>query len=1180
MKQSDRTRLTNALREHVAKIAADLRVKMRAPGAARDRAAQLHLDERVAEDFEVWTDLLARRAAVLWVLKSVYVRVLEDRGLLTPGRLLDHEAQQLFERLAPHLGETAFLRWVYRDLASRNGGAPELFSPQPAEVALPSDELSRGLIAFWRHRDADTGSHWSFADERFEGELMGDLYQELDPVVKDRFALCQTPDFVRAFILDRTLAPAIETFGADDVRLLDPACGSGHFLIDGLKRLVTATSAAHSDWDRRRVVKHCLARVVGVDLNDYACALARARLVMTAAELAGVGQLSDAGQFHPQVYCADGLEQLERDDVKKPAQIGLFEPSEERPLALLTRPEVRLELKRIFQQKFHAVVANPPYILEQDPDRKKYQRSLVGKRPRYLSAQGKYSLSAPFTERCIQLSVPDGRVGVIIANNFMKRNFGKALIEKVLAEVDLTLVVDTAQAFIPHHATPTVILVISNRAPESPLVRVVAGKRGEAGVPADPATAAVWTSICQGVELPGFENDYISVSDRERRTLAVHSWALEGGQSAEIKARMEARADCRLSALAAEVGYPVVLGEDDAFTAPPSKWFPLWALTVPFVIGTDVRDWGCSTNARVVFPYEAIGSSNLRKLSEHPALAARFLPLRARLEKPYGSTGDSADWYGYVNHSPAKLKAVRKLVFAFVATHNHFALVDEPAAFNRSAPLVILKEADNEPLYFAVLGLLNSSIACFWMKQVFYPKGSKTHDIDKAGTLPENNRFEFAATALRKFPIPSGLHETRVAQIAGRLHTMSRRRAEITPSAVVRTGDALSSAAALREALKRAEAEDESLFGQLVFWQEELDWECYALFGLPREARSGNNEAALAAIPVRPEWRPFAWDGDLPPSAAILPKDVLARYTDRRRLATGNPALSLLEAPVHKRLWRGAQGVFGRYDRTFAEKTRTALQKWLLDRVETAARDRGRPFGREQMVAALQDDPTVLAVCEVLAGRRDFNLSQAIAEALAGSSVPNSRFHLYSESGLVKREAWERTWEQERKRLVGEKSPIDVPPTYGDDDFLQPEHWQLRGKLDVPSERFIAFTEVPGRAGIETLYGWSGWTPLQRLKAILAMDEELDDGGVQLTDRAGLLDSAWRLLADVAREDSAAAIRLKAELQAVLGPDGPSREVVEDWRRRFAVPPARTPKMKHVTVTVDEDGDAEESDDS
>ena len=167
MKSTDRARLTAALREHVAAIAGELRAQMRAPGADRVRALQLHKDEAVGDDFDVWTDLLSRRAAVLWVLKSVYVRVLEDRGLLAPGRLLDPEAQQLFEKLAPNLGETAFLRWVYKDLASPNGGLPELFSVQPAELVLPSDARSRALIAFWRHRDADSGVQWSFAEERF-----------------------------------------------------------------------------------------------------------------------------------------------------------------------------------------------------------------------------------------------------------------------------------------------------------------------------------------------------------------------------------------------------------------------------------------------------------------------------------------------------------------------------------------------------------------------------------------------------------------------------------------------------------------------------------------------------------------------------------------------------------------------------------------------------------------------------------------------------------------------------------------------------------------------------------------------------------------------------------------------------------------------------------------------------
>ena len=83
------------------------------------------------------------------------------------------------------------------------------------------------------------------------------------------------------------------------------------------------------------------------------------------------------------------------------------------------------------------------------------------------------------------------------------------------------------------------------------------------------------------------------------------------------------------------------------------------------------------------------------------------------------------------------------------------------------------------------------------------------------------------------------------------------------------------------------------------------------------------------------------------------------------------------------------------------------------------------------------------------------------------------------------------------------------------------------------------------------------WPLVQRLKAVLAIDEELEDAGVPLADRTGLLDTAWRLLPDVAREDQAAATRLKAELQALVGPEGPGREALEDWRQRFPPPRGR-----------------------
>ncbi|HEX9642019.1 MAG TPA: BREX-2 system adenine-specific DNA-methyltransferase PglX, partial [Candidatus Krumholzibacteria bacterium] len=531
---------------------------------------------------------------------------LEDRGLLSPGRILDVEAQQLFERLAPNLGETAFLRWVYRDLASTKRGLPELFSPQPAEIAAPSDELSRELLTFWRHRDPDSGMRWSFSEEKFEGELMGDLYQELDPVVKDRFALCQTPDFVRAFILDRTLTPAIETFGAEQVRLLDPACGSGHFLIDGLKRLVAATAGEHAEWDKKKLVTHCLERVVGIDLNDYACALARARLVMTAAELAGVGTLAGASQFHPHVYWADGLEQVEKGKDTRGQQLDLLDASKnETPRASLTRPEVRTALREVLEPKFHAVVANPPYITEKDQARKAYHREKVGKRRRYVSAYREYSLASPFTERCFQVAEKDGFVGIITSNNFMKREFGKPLIEKVLAGLDLSLVVDTSQAYIPFHGTPTVLIFGRHRTPSAETVRAVMGKRGESGTPDDPAKGRVWSSIEEGWNQVGFETEYVSVSDLPRETLGKHPWSLGGGGAAELKELLEARSASQMSELVDEIGAVSVIRADDVYEPPVGSLrsgLPSSVL-LPHIVGQDVRDWRITPSSDVIHPY-------------------------------------------------------------------------------------------------------------------------------------------------------------------------------------------------------------------------------------------------------------------------------------------------------------------------------------------------------------------------------------------------------------------------------------------------------------------------------------------------------------------------------------------------------------------------------------------------
>lgn len=114
----------------------------------------------------------------------------------------------------------------------------------------------------------------------------------------------------------------------------------------------------------------------------------------------------------------------------------------------------------VLGRTYAAVVGNPPYITVKDATLRDRYRKLYPE-----SAAGKYSLAAPFVERFLQLASPRGFVGTITANSFMKREFGKKVIESVLPRVSLDGIVNTSGAYIPGHGTPTVILFGTNERP-------------------------------------------------------------------------------------------------------------------------------------------------------------------------------------------------------------------------------------------------------------------------------------------------------------------------------------------------------------------------------------------------------------------------------------------------------------------------------------------------------------------------------------------------------------------------------------------------------------------------------------------------------------------------------------------------------------------------------------------
>ena len=61
---------------------------------------------------------------------------------------------------------------------------------------------------------------------------------------------------------------------------------------------------------------------------------------------------------------------------------------------------------------------------------------------------------------------------------------------------------------------------------------------------------------------------------------------------------------------------------------------------------------------------------------------------------------------------------------------------------------------------------------------------------------------------------------------------------------------------------------------------------------------------------------------------------------------------------------------------------------------------------------------------------------------------------------------------------------IEVPPNYTSADFLKGDYWRLRGKLDVPKERFISYPGCGRSADPTLLVGWAGWDHLQQAQAL------------------------------------------------------------------------------------------------
>jgi hypothetical protein len=945
---------------------------------------------------------------------------------------------------------------------------------------------------------------------------------------------------------------------------IDPTCGSGHFVLGGFRRLLALWEKERPDLSGKERAVKALDGVFGVDINPFAVAIARFRLLLAAWRYCGVKRLRSAPDFKVNLAVGDSLLHGARFDAEgNPYTIdreGLFGGDElvfKDETAHHFEVEDAKELHRILGQQYHAVVGNPPYIRASDPAQISLQRQ------RYDSCFRKFPMTVPFMERFFDLAVRKGGdccsagyVGKITSNSFMKQDFGKNIVEDFLPQLDLNCVVDTSGAALEGHGTSTVIVFGRNQTPSTSRVRMGLGRDGDRDTTKG-KSGDVWQAVLAQIDVPGSDSLFLTVQDVERDTLNTHPWSLQGGGAVDVKSQLEQSCRTRLGKLSNSIGFLTIPGDDEVFlSALRESWCRLGIGNHDIATlraGSHVRDFGYNGAKYAIFPYDANGVYSCAKTAMRHLWNHRpMLEVAPYFQKTKAQRGMQWDEFAVVMSS--KFDGGFSIVFSNVEARNHFAIDRGRSIFNSHSPIIKLKNSSDLDQHLRLVGLLSSSACCFWMKQVF--QGKPKGDGGAAHAAPEYQRFEYSGSKLKQFPVP----KSAPLRIVQELDQLAQDLIEHAPDTLAGLDNFIPSA--LLEAARQVA----DISACMISLQEELDWQCYRHYGLidaddklewpedrldelpplslgerafeihmARQMAEGELETTWFERHKEAGSKPIT---ELP---AHWPDDYRALVERRLAFIESNKNLNLIERPEYKRRWN---------TEPWAKRQQAALEKWLLTRLETYFHDADRMVSGEdeaataaklahirplrakfvggteprlvsvrQLAQTAQADSQWMEAATVFAGRADFDVAKLVETLVLAESVPALPAQRYKPAGLRKREEWEKTWELQRqedaveaevrsqgagvseeelkqkirKAQLEEVGDIPVPPKYGDKDFLKSSYWRLRGKLDVPKERWVLYSGMEGGHDTSPVIAWAGWDHAQQAQALTGFYQQATD---------------------------------------------------------------------------------------
>ncbi len=266
----------------------------------------------------------------LLILQCLFLKYLEDRGVFKNELILIQALKN---------DDDKALKKVFKQIKTING---DIFNNISFDIN--SHQLQQLAIFFEHDYREYKNKNQLFAlspykYDKIPIELISNVYEEFlgktDPSIKKKQGIFYTRTFVVDFILSHSVYP--ETEKNKKITILDPACGSGIFLVQSFKEILNQHRDSKID-DKIALLKN---QIFGIDIDERALQIAAFSLYLALLE-----------------SCSED-EILDRIEKKKPMLPDLIGENLLKKNAIADDIKFKIGSKKI--DTFGCIVGNPPW---------------------------------------------------------------------------------------------------------------------------------------------------------------------------------------------------------------------------------------------------------------------------------------------------------------------------------------------------------------------------------------------------------------------------------------------------------------------------------------------------------------------------------------------------------------------------------------------------------------------------------------------------------------------------------------------------------------------------------------------------------------------------------------------------------------------------------------------------